>query len=284
MIQRSWFYRNGLYYTILALVILLHLILLATRMYHDWRLTDSKDSVQPRQERTFKIKFQPDAKRQIVQSEDPLTKEKPTKKSYLSDKDRKFDRESVARKVDTFKSSGGGNSNKDSLSLSDLGAFEKGHNPLKAAAKTAASKRQVAGQKRNNNQTGVSSTNDYVEDVPLGDLTYLNTVEYKYYGFFHRIRQKLEQFWGRSIHEKAEAIMKEGRRVASNDNLITALVVTLNEAGEIVNIVIKGSSGVKELDDSAVESFNEAGPFPNPPKELVENGEVKIEWGFVINT
>jgi len=277
MIQRSWFYRNGLYYTILALVILLHLILLATRMYQDWRLADSKDNVQPRQERTFKIKFQTDSKRQIVQSEDPPTKEKPTKKSFLSDKDRKFDRETVARKVDTFKSSGKGNSNKDSLSLSDLGAFEKGHNPLKAAAK-------VAGQKRNNNQAGVSSTNDYVEQVPLGDLTYLNTVEYKYYGFFHRIRQKLEQFWGRSIQEKAEAIMKEGRRVASNDNLITALVVTLNEAGEIVNIVIKGSSGVKELDDSAVESFNEAGPFPNPPKELVENGEVKIEWGFVINT
>jgi TonB family protein len=224
----------------------------------------------------IKIKIQPNTenKKQIVQSDDPETKEKPTKKTFLGDKDRKFERESIPRKTDPFKST-----NK-TISLSDIGAFEKGYNSFKEAEKNAR-----LGSKPADYQTPkISSTNDYVENVPLGDLTYLNTVEYKYYGFYHRIRQELEQFWGRSIQEKASALFKEGSTSASDEDFITALEVTLNEKGEIVEISIKTTSGFKELDDAAVESFNKAGPFPHPPKGLVENGLVKISWGFIVQT
>ena len=118
----------------------------------------------------------------------------------------------------------------------------------------------------------------------MSDFTQLNTVEFKYYGFYHRIRQKLEQFWGRSIQEKAEAIYKSGRRLPASDNYTTSLQVTLNAKGEIVAVNIKSPSGVKELDDAAIESFNQAGPFPNPPKDLVRNGRAVIEWGFVVKS
>ena len=292
MVKRSWFYQNGLFYTILALVLLIHLCLLAIRMYQDIDVAKTDpDTTGPPLKVRIVPKSEPDHKRQIVQSDDPDSIEKPKDPSYLSDKDRTFDRESVARTVDKFNKGSKGSTAKPKkeLSLSDLSTFDKNHDPLKEAAlaQNKPKKSSPAEQGTNSgdpNNRGISSTNDYVEGVPLGDLTYLNTVEYKYYGFYHRIRQKLEQFWGRSIHEKAESILKEGRRIASEENLITALVVTLNEAGEIVDVTIKGSSGVKELDDAAVESFNDAGPFPNPPKGLVQNGRVQIEWGFVVNT
>lgn len=70
----------------------------------------------------------------------------------------------------------------------------------------------------------------------------------------------------------------------TSEELVTSLEITLNHLGEIIAIRLLGTSGVRELDDAAVESFNEAGPFPNPPKGLVRNGQVKIEWGFVVNT
>jgi len=42
---------------------------------------------------------------------------------------------------------------------------------------------------------------------------------------------------------------------------------------------------VKELDDAAIESFNKAGPFPNPPKDLISNsGTAIIKWGFVVKS
>lgn len=290
MIKRSWFYQNGLFYTILALVLLIHLLLMAVRLYQDMNVATIDPATGP----PLKVKIvsgaRPDKSRQIVQSADQDSSERPVDTAYLSDKDRRFDRQSVARTVDKFNQGSRGNSArpKKDLSLSDLSAFGKNHDPLKEAAlarnKPASASNDQGTVSGDPQQRGISSTNDYVEGVPLGDLTHLNTVEYKYYGFFHRIRQKLEQFWGRSIQEKAESFIKEGRQIASEENLITAVVVTLNEAGEIIDVAIKGSSGVKELDDAAIESFNEAGPFPNPPKGLVQNGRVQIEWGFVVNT
>ena len=237
-------------------------------------------------------------KNQIVQSEDSEAREK-KKDAFLSDKERSFDRQTVAKNVDIFKKAALGDARvtqkaqtKSSeakkvdfknIKLSDLGmaAGEQGM-PKRLRAPASDS---VQGMKNGDPLAqGLSATNDYVEEVTLGDFTHLNTVEYKFYGFYHRIRQKLEQFWGKSIQEKAEAIFRSGRRLPASENLITSLQVTLDAKGEIVNVKILGASGVKELDDAAIESFNEAGPFPNPPKELLVNGKATIDWGFVVKS
>ena len=237
-------------------------------------------------------------KNQIVQSEDSEAREK-KKDAFLSDKERSFDRQTVAKNVDIFKKAALGDARvtqkaqtKSSeaktvdfknIKLSDLG-MAAGEQGLPKRQRAPASE-SVQGMKNGDPLAqGLSATNDYVEEVTLGDFTHLNTVEYKFYGFYHRIRQKLEQFWGKSIQEKAEAIFRSGRRLPASENLITSLQVTLDAKGEIVNVKILGASGVKELDDAAIESFNEAGPFPNPPKELLVNGKATIDWGFVVKS
>lgn len=238
-------------------------------------------------------------KKQIVQSEDSASQDKPQTPAFLSDKNRTFDRQTIAQKTATFQKAGKGNANftnpevaktqqtsktqkksmKD-LKLSDVG-MASAEMPMAQPNRAPASEGLANGDL---STTGLSSTNDYVEEVALGDFTHLNTVEYKHYGFFHRIRQKLEQFWGNTLHEKANAIFRSGRRLPASDNLITSLQVTLNTKGEIVGVKIMGTSGVKELDDAAIESFNQAGPFPNPPKDLLVNGKATIEWGFVVKS
>lgn len=225
-----------------------------------------------------------DTKEQIAQSEDSEKKDVKDK-AFLSDKNRSFDRQTRARVNDIFKegAAGGGKKKQGAkdLKLSDLGTMA-GQDPFKAAAKEYTEKKN--GSKQNSPERKVSSTNDYLEDIPPGDLTNLNTVEYKYYGYYHRIRQKLEQFWGRSLYEKAEQMAQDGRRVPASSELITALQITMDAEGNIIGINILGSSGIKELDDAAVESFNEAGPFPNPPRDLIVDGKVTIEWGFVVQS
>ncbi len=237
-------------------------------------------------------------KRQIVRSEDSESQEKKPD-AFLSDKDRSFERQTMARAIDSFKQAAKGNASasqiaqkpqalqkkgqksKD-LKLSDIGLTAG--DPLPTPASRAPASQAVKGLDNGSPKfDGLSATNDYVEDMKLGDFTHLNTVEYKYYGFFHRIRQKLEQFWGNSIQQKSQAIFRSGRQIASQD-YVTSLQVTLNQKGEIVGVKILGASGVKELDDAAVESFNQAGPFPNPPKDLLVNGRATIEWGFVVKS
>ena len=290
------------FYIVLGVILMAHALLMVTK------IRDHLSQVHYRPEVTsIKLKLVQEAmkelalsqKKQIVQSEDSDSQEK-KKEAFLSDKDRSFDRESVAKNIDRFNRAAKGNSevsqqaqpkeaqakkkaNFKDLKLSDFGIAAGDPFPKKTA-RTPASESVKGLENGDPLAQGLSATNDYVEEVNLGDFTHLNTVEYKFYGFYHRIRQKLEQFWGNSIQEKAEAIFRSGRRLPASENLITNLQVTLNAQGEIVGVKILGASGVKELDDAAIESFNQAGPFPNPPKELLVNGKATIDWGFVVKS
>jgi protein TonB len=265
------------------LILLVHMSVMFLR----WQ--NSKDEAPPEVTKTIKVKVLPGnrASRQMVESEDPTVKTTPKGPAYQSDKNRAFDRQTRARVVEKFnKANQGGNGTKGKqFSLGDLGGDMGSKNPFhEAAKKYAQTKKNGGGGGAGMGARSVSSTNDYVEGIPLGDLTHLNTQENKYYGFYHRIKQKLEDFWGRSVQEKAEALAKQGRTIASDEQHVTALRIVMNELGEIVDVAVLGSSGVKELDDAAIESFNQAGPFPNPPKDLIVDGRVTIEWGFVVNS
>ena len=134
-----------------------------------------------------------------------------------------------------------------------------------------------------NHLTGMARSNDFIDDIPLGDITKLNTVRFKYYGFYHRIKKKLEQYWGLEVRQKAKQFLKKGQRPIDT-NSITSLSVVLDRKGNIVEITITSTSGIRELDEAAVESFNQAGPFPNPPAGMLKNGMAKIEWGFVVKS
>ncbi len=65
----------------------------------------------------------------------------------------------------------------------------------------------------------------------------------------------------------------------------TKLLVTLDHDGQIVKVQIMSQSGTRDLDDAAIKAFNDAGPFPNPPKGLVNNqGTIQVRWDFVLRT
>ena len=290
------------FYIVLGVIFMAHMALMLMNMKPDFLTKSHIPAI-----KTIKLKLVQEAmkelaqsqKRQIVQSEDSTSNEK-KKDAFLSDKDRNFERESVSKNIEQFNRAAQGNADmtqksqpqvskakkkshiKD-LKLSDFGIAAGDPFPKEEAHSLRS--QSIKGMNNGDPQAqGLSATNDYVEEVTLGDFTHLNTVEYKFYGFYHRIRQKLEQFWGKSIQEKAENIFRSGRRLPASENLITNLQVTLNSRGEIVGVKILGASGVKELDDAAIESFNQAGPFPNPPKELLVNGKATIDWGFVVKS
>lgn len=260
-------------------------------------------------------------KKQVVNNELHGREEAPTDSKFLGEKNQVYDRQTTAAKIDVFNKAGLGEKtatakidgakpsgavakaessslNKDvigtgktkpkKISLNDLAFNAKDSMNVDEQEKRAfkdINAGKLQGIKNGDaHSRGLASNNDYIQNLALGDFTHLNTTEFKYYGFYHRIRQKLEQFWGDSIREKAKNLYAQGRRVASNDDLVTTLLVSINGKGEITSVKMMGTSGVKELDDAAVESFNKAGPFPNPPSGMIKDGVATIEWGFVVKS
>ncbi len=286
------------FWTFLGFIVFLHLVMLVMKSIESsprTRVVSESTLIKVKLlQEHFQKPEQQEKKKQIVQSEEAPSERTPADSKFLSDKDRAFDRQTVAKKVDTFQTATQGQSaqvgeqthklakkqGKKNIDLSKIGHDALGEeNPFKEVTQTA-----KIGQKTTPKKATVSASNDYIQDIALGDFTQVNTTEFKFYGFYHRIRQKLEQFWGRSIQEKAAALHRSGRRLPASEDLITSLKITLDEQGQIVRVKVLSTSGVRELDEAAVESFNKAGPFPNPPKDLLVEGEATIEWGFVVKS
>lgn len=292
--------------------VLVHTGLLVSNV--DWSSTKQivVENEKPKKVR-LKFKSRSNKPKQIVNTELKRKKETPDKAKFLGKQDQVVEKDTRAANVGSFKSAGfgiktGAKKAQVAIEKSSQGKAKKiTKNPTRkkitknkkqkkikfedlslgnlALTQPSVKSAPALGTKKGSRKLkGLASNNDFMDDIPLADMTRLNTVEYKYYGFYFRIRQKLEQYWGDSLRKQAEKMWKSGRRLASDVNKVTALRITIDQQGNILEVKVKSTSGINELDNAAIESFNRAGPFPNPPSGLIKNGRAQIEWGFVVKS
>ncbi len=122
--------------------------------------------------------------------------------------------------------------------------------------------------------------NDHLDGVEEGDGTYLNTKEWKYASFFNRVKQSVGMHWdpGSKLRQRDPT----GRIYGGRDRY-TVLNVKLNERGMVKDIYVEKSCGLDFLDLEAIQSFERAQPFPNPPPGLIAaDSTVQFSFGFFL--
>ncbi|MBX7096749.1 MAG: energy transducer TonB [Myxococcaceae bacterium] len=125
-----------------------------------------------------------------------------------------------------------------------------------------------------------AAANDHLGDVDEGEGTFLNTKEWKYAGFFNRVKQSVGMNW----NPGAELRLRDpsGQIYGSRDRY-TVVNVALDDQGRLRDIYVEKSCGVDFLDLEAVKSFERAQPFPNPPPGLVgQDAQVRFNFGFFL--
>lgn len=235
----------------------------------------------------------PEKNRQIVDQDDQaLNNETPDKDYYLSKNNQKVAKETIAKDKGEFKNSKMKKSAQVSPvqqqstpptpparkletfnPMSDMSAKfkEKSFNTMASAAPSSSAT--------------ASQSQDYLKNVSYGVETVLNTKEFKYYTYFNRIRRQLSEHWEPTVREKLSKMFRQGRSIASNEDRTTKLLIILDTKGVLVKVQLVSDSGVKDLDEAAIESFRSAAPFPNPPKGIIESdGTVKIRWDFILES
>ena len=126
---------------------------------------------------------------------------------------------------------------------------------------------------------------EYIAGVPESDRTALNTREYLFYSYFQHIRERLDRAWVPLLKDRLARYYRSGRHLASDMDHITKVLVILNYRGEVIRVQMISESGTRDLDDAAIRAFNQAGPFPNPPKAMIDsNQQVIIPWEFILKT
>ncbi|HPH67634.1 MAG TPA: energy transducer TonB [Kofleriaceae bacterium] len=117
---------------------------------------------------------------------------------------------------------------------------------------------------------------DHLDDVEKGDETALNSKRWVHASFFNRVKRSVAQAWQPGVVFGR----KYGNSASSDKTWPTEVRVTLRPNGSLADVVVLKGCGLAELDEEALRSFRVAGPFPNPPAELVKNGVIVFEFGF----
>ena len=127
---------------------------------------------------------------------------------------------------------------------------------------------------------GGGGSPDHIEGVEDGDQTFLNTREWKYATYFNRIKQAVAATWdpGRELQARDPS-----GNVFGYKDRVTVVSVTLDDHGTLTNVLVQKTCGVEFLDRTAVQAFQKAQPFVNPPPGLVDpRGEIKFTFGFYL--
>jgi TonB family protein len=106
---------------------------------------------------------------------------------------------------------------------------------------------------------------------------YLNTREWKEAQYFNGIKRAV------AVHWEPNAVLRSGEQSPTRplrDVYIVIVEVHLDASGSLKRIAVLKSSGVDDLDGSAVEAFRRAAPFAAPPASLVKDGVVEFKFGF----
>jgi protein TonB len=218
----------------------------------------------------------------------------PKETKFLGERNQSVEEETKARNVDTFRKGGAASKAGDGkkLSLKDLAPPAREIVPpsqreidgYKAERMKVAKAETGSGGNLAPDSAG-ASTNDFLKDTKDGDKTMLNTKEFVYFGYYRRIREKLEVAWNSKLRNALDGFSYGGRQLASSQNYITGVIVVLDRFGHVTKVQVLQGSGARDLDQAAVDAFNQAGPFPDPPSGLVdENGQIKIKWDFVLQS
>jgi TonB family protein len=121
--------------------------------------------------------------------------------------------------------------------------------------------------------------NDVGPDIEEGDGTFLNAREFRYAGFFNRLKEQIAHYW-RPMPEYARR--DPTGNIYGLQNRLTVLTVALTEEGALHDVQVLQSSGIAFLDDAGVDAIRAAAPFMHPPRGLL-NADKRIVFNFAFS-
>ncbi|WP_413288765.1 energy transducer TonB [Bdellovibrio sp. HCB337] len=120
------------------------------------------------------------------------------------------------------------------------------------------------------------------QDVSIGTFTALNTDRYVFYSFFARIEDLVRFRWESRVRQAVDSFDRNYvLSVVGRRNWITSVDIWITKDGRYHSAHILKESGIDRFDQAAILAFKEAGMFPNPPQEMVEDdGFIHLKYSF----
>jgi len=124
-----------------------------------------------------------------------------------------------------------------------------------------------------------SPLENMVPEVKVGNQTALRSKKHPFARFIAQMHRDIHDAWAWGFLEQLDT---SGRQHPLNDyELWTRVEIVLNRDGTIDKVTTVRHSGKLAFDSAAREIVHAAGPFPDPPREILSgNGKIYIHWAF----
>jgi TonB family protein len=107
--------------------------------------------------------------------------------------------------------------------------------------------------------------NNDLLDLPVADRLALNAHKIQFAGYLNRIRRLVNFYWNQNLQNLPASAQARLDR-PSYETLVN---VILDDSGALESVEVTRTSGSRFLDAAVVRAFRIAGPFPNPPAQLI---------------
>ncbi len=244
---------------------------------------------------------QPDLSGQIVDTPRPEDEQKPEDSEYLAEHDRTVPEETRSRYRINPEVLAEQYSDDDQLQFEDLmdlnikepstGArvgnerFEPDKNGVLASLPSPFTVTNRDGMQRpvpssHASQRQAGAPNNDLLNERMSDRTALNTRELLFASYLNRIRRLVNFYWSQNIQN----LPPSAQARLSRSRYRTVVFVILDGSGALESVDITRESGIIPLDDAVLDAFRIAGPFANPPTQLLaKDGRVYLpDFDFTV--
>jgi len=115
-----------------------------------------------------------------------------------------------------------------------------------------------------------------------GEVTALNTREFKYATYMNQIRRRIGEAWYPKIDEAMRTRDPEGKSFFYKQRTVT-IGITLDLSGHVTDLAVVHSSNIDFFDRIAVASIRQSEPFLNPPPGMFDrDGVARIPFSFTV--
>ena len=119
-------------------------------------------------------------------------------------------------------------------------------------------------------QLAGSPGNDLVQEEN-SDALRLKTQTLPGAGYINRIKRLVSYYWSQNLDNLPDSV------IFAKPQYTTVVDVVLDGNGAVETVTVQLASGSAPLDNAVLKAFEVAGPFPNPPSQLIgEDGRVSL--------
>lgn len=121
------------------------------------------------------------------------------------------------------------------------------------------------------------NTDDYLPDYKIGNRTYLNTLANPNIAYYVELRRKFRFTFNPA------PVLRPIMQQISRGQITVTLGVSVDEGGNLSDLIIIRSSGIFPYDLEAKRTVTASAPFSIPPKELLTaDRKLHMAWTFVV--